>query len=61
MLYNERLLCCFCGLAAEPDDYIELELHIEKSPGTQFLGAHRQHLQERLDRHFRIELGPVEP
>jgi hypothetical protein len=59
MLQNERLRCCFCGLLPEPDEYIELELHIEKSPATQFLGAHRQHLQMRLDPRFHVELDPV--
>jgi len=61
MLENERLRCCFCGQLPEPDEYMELELHIEKSPGTQFLGAHVQHLEMRLHPHFHVELEPVEP
>jgi hypothetical protein len=61
MLQNERLRCCFCGLLPEPDEYIELELHIEKSPATQFLGAHRQHPEMRLDQRFHVELDPIGP
>jgi hypothetical protein len=61
MLANERLRCCFCGLLPAVEDYVELELHIDKSPATQFLGAHREHLAERLHRSFQIELEPVDP
>jgi hypothetical protein len=58
MLANERLLCCFCGLLPEIEDYVELELHTDKSPASQFLGAHRNHLAELLHASFRIELDP---
>jgi hypothetical protein len=59
MLVNERLRCCFCGLFPDADDYVELELHIQGSPATQFLGAHREHLSERLDPAFQIELERI--
>ena len=55
------LRCCFCGLVPEPDEYIEMELHIEKSGAYQLFGAHTHHLQERLHPQFHIELEPDEP
>jgi hypothetical protein len=61
MLSNERLRCCFCGLLPDVEEYVELELHIDKSPASQFLGAHRRHLAERLDRAFQIELESIDP
>ena len=62
MLSTTKLLrCCFCGLVPEPEEYIELELHIERSTGTQYFGAHTYHLQERMHPQFHIELEPDEP
>jgi hypothetical protein len=55
------LRCCFCGEGTEPEEYIELELHIEKSRATQLFGAHTYHLQERMHPQFHIELEPDEP
>jgi hypothetical protein len=61
MLGNETLRCCFCGQLPEPHEYIELELHAEDSPATQFLGAHIQHLDMRLHPDFHVEIEPVGP
>ena len=55
------LRCCFCGLVPGSGEYIELELHMEKSAAPQLFGAHTYHLRERMHPQFHVELEPDEP
>lgn len=59
MLRVRMMPCCFCATEVSGPDYIELGLRIDRSPASQYLGAHRKCLTERLARGFRIELDPL--
>jgi len=58
VLVNEQLRCCFCGRSVERSEYIEMEIRIEGTSASQFLGAHRRHLLEKLATGFSIEIEP---
>ena len=53
------LRCCFCGNVPERGDYIELELHVDRSPARQFFGSHRTCLANRLTHGFTLEIEPL--
>lgn len=51
---DDLLVCCFCFITPDLDEFVELTLRIPGSETVQFLGAHRACLTDRLDR--RVEL-----
>jgi hypothetical protein len=57
---SSLLRCCFCGLDATPDGYLELTLRTPWAPAQQSFGAHRAHLAKRLAPGFVIELEPMD-
>lgn len=54
---SERLRCCICGEdTTDASDYVEMQLRVEDSEGTQFFGAHAEHLTGAMAPGFEVEV-----
>ena len=50
------MACAFYGLQPSLDEYVELQLRIEGTAARQYLGAHKECLEERTRPNVHLEL-----